>query len=71
MRLEFVDAFTVKTNFPFARCFQARQHTQRCRLAATARPHDGEKLTGLDFEVDRPDRYMLAKAFDDVFQYDL
>jgi hypothetical protein len=45
---------------PLARVFEARDHPQAGSLAGTARPQQGEKLSGRDLEGDVVDRLHLA-----------
>ena len=50
-----VDTAAIEPDLPSARPVEAPEEVQQCRLPAAARPHDGQRLTGGDIEIDLVD----------------
>ncbi len=50
------------------------EHIEQRRLAATGRPHDGDELTGIDFEVDHVERRRFdvrrSVGLDEIVHFD-
>ena len=66
--LQLVHAHAVQPNLPGAGPVETGDHAQGRRLAASARPHEGDELAGLDFHAYVAHGLHRAEALADVVQ---